>query len=66
MVPIPPLDGSRLVMGLLPNSLARVYGSAEPYGIFIVMMLLYFGLFARVVLPVILIVGEWLGISFSV
>ena len=51
MVPIPPLDGSRLVMGLLPNRQARAYSRLEPYGVFIVFALLPLGLFQRIVLP---------------
>ena len=39
MIPIPPLDGSRLVMGLLPRQLAVPYSRLEPYGIFIVILL---------------------------
>ncbi len=40
LIPIPPLDGSRIVAGLLPNSLARQYMYLEPFGIFIVIFLL--------------------------
>lgn len=51
MVPIPPLDGSRLVMGLLPARQALAYSRLEPYGVFIVFALLPLGLFQRIVLP---------------
>jgi len=64
MVPVPPLDGSRLVMGLLPNHLARSYSRLEPFGILIVFILLFFGLFDKVVLPVILLIGNFLGVPF--
>ena len=36
MIPIPPLDGGRVAVGLLPNSLARPLARLEPYGIFII------------------------------
>ena len=36
LLPIPPFDGSRIVMGLLPAPLARVYGKIEPYGLIVV------------------------------
>lgn len=36
MIPIPPLDGSRVAVGLLPDGLARPLARIEPYGIFIV------------------------------
>lgn len=45
LIPIPPLDGSRIVMGFLPPRMAYNYSRLEPYGIFIVIMaLLVFGL----------------------
>ncbi len=63
MIPVPPLDGSRLVMGLLPNSLARPYASLEPYGILIVLLLLSSGLLNGIILPAILILAHLLGIE---
>lgn len=43
MMPIPPLDGSRVVAGLLPTSLARKYLYLEPFGFIIVIVLLQSG-----------------------
>ncbi|WP_426190621.1 site-2 protease family protein [Massilia sp. DWR3-1-1] len=40
LLPIPPLDGSRVVYALLPNRLAAQYAKIEPYGMFIVLGLL--------------------------
>lgn len=45
LTPIPPLDGSRLILSLLPNSLAYQYAKLERFGIIIVLVLLNFGLF---------------------
>jgi len=36
MLPIPPLDGSRVVLGLLPNELARAYQHLFRYGLLLV------------------------------
>jgi Zn-dependent protease len=36
LLPIPPFDGSRIVMGVLPGPLARVYGRLEPFGLLVV------------------------------
>ena len=44
-IPIPPLDGSRLLTSLLPYRAARWMHSVEPYGILILFILLYFKLF---------------------
>jgi Zn-dependent protease len=41
MLPIPPLDGGRVAVGLLPRALASRLAEVEPYGFFIVMALLY-------------------------
>ena len=65
MIPIPPLDGSRLVMGLLPRKIGMHYGRLERYGIFIVFALLPFGLFHKIVLPITFVCGRLLGVQFQ-
>jgi len=35
MIPLPPLDGGRVLTGLLPGPLAYKFSRVEPYGIFI-------------------------------
>jgi len=40
LIPIPPLDGGRVLTSLLPQSLAYPYSRIEPYGLFIIMGLL--------------------------
>ena len=59
LIPIPPLDGSRIVMGILPTPYAEKYAKLEPFGIIIVFVLLYLGLFdtiLRVVLRLVMLV----------
>ncbi|MGE0269087.1 MAG: site-2 protease family protein [Candidatus Omnitrophota bacterium] len=63
MVPIPPLDGSRLVMGLLPNKIASVYSRLEPFGILIVFVLLPFGLYSKIIWPIVTISANYLGVQ---
>lgn len=41
MLPLPPLDGGRVAVGLLPRTPARMLSALEPYGIFIVLGLFY-------------------------
>lgn len=65
MIPIPPLDGSRLVMGLLPDRLSVHYMRLERYGILLVILLLYFGIFESVIIPVVDYCGNLLGVSFQ-
>lgn len=40
MIPILPLDGGRVLTGLLPNKLAYLFSRTEPYGMFVVFSLL--------------------------
>jgi len=44
MFPLPPLDGGRILVGLLPNQLAYTVSRVEPYGFFIVLALVLTGL----------------------
>ncbi len=41
LLPIPPLDGGRIAVGLLPENLARAWGSIERAGILIVILLVF-------------------------
>ncbi|BCL59599.1 protease [Desulfomarina profundi] len=52
-LPIPPLDGSRILTGLLPDDLARSYMQVERYGFIIILLLAFSGLLSRVILPII-------------
>ena len=62
MVPIPPLDGSRVLSSLLPAQLAYYYNRLEPFGIIIVILLLNFGL-QGYLYPAIQQVGLWIGVQ---
>jgi Zn-dependent protease len=52
LLPIPPLDGGRVISSLLPNKLSYQYDQLEPYGLFILVGLLLLGVFQNVVLPI--------------
>jgi len=43
LIPIPPLDGSKILMGFTPESVNRVLYQIEPFGFFIVLGLLLLG-----------------------
>lgn len=53
LVPIPPLDGSRVVYWLLPDRQAAAYYRLERYGFLIIIALFYFGILGRIISPVI-------------
>lgn len=48
LIPLPPLDGSRVVYALAPESVQRVMRDIEPYGLFIIFALVLLGGFASV------------------
>lgn len=56
LFPLPPLDGGRVVTSMLPNALAYRFAKIEPYGFFILLALLWFGVLSFWVQPVM-----WLG-----
>ncbi|HLV01535.1 MAG TPA: site-2 protease family protein, partial [Acidobacteriota bacterium] len=52
LLPIPPLDGSWILSGLLPDSFSRLFDLIRPYGFLILVMLLYLGVFGKILGPV--------------
>jgi Zn-dependent protease len=43
LIPIPPLDGSKILMGFLSQRLQYALSRLEPYGFFVIIALLYLG-----------------------
>jgi Zn-dependent protease len=41
LLPIPPLDGGRVLVGVLPEAASRRVAALEPYGMMIVLLLLF-------------------------
>jgi Zn-dependent protease len=53
LVPLPPLDGGRIVTGLLPGRLSWQFSRIEPYGFFILIALLATGILGEILGPAI-------------
>lgn len=53
MIPIPPLDGGRVLAGLLPSRQALSFEKIEPFGFIIVIILIYTGIAGKLIMPVI-------------
>ena len=54
MIPIPPLDGGRVMVGMLPDKQSRFLSQVEPFGFLIVMFLVFmnpFGIMTRIFHP---------------
>ena len=47
LFPLPPLDGGRILVGLLPHKQAELVSRIEPYGFFIVMGLVLMGIVSK-------------------
>lgn len=62
LIPIPPLDGSRVLMGLLPANLAYEYSKIERFGFLIIILLLMLGLIHQIVLPIVFGLSRIMGV----
>lgn len=51
LLPIPPLDGSRVVSSILPIKLSMLYDQLEAFGFWILILLLFTGLLTPIILP---------------
>jgi Zn-dependent protease len=63
LIPIPPLDGGRVLVGLLPKKQAYALSKIEPYGFLIVLALLYFNILDRFLYYPIVVILRFLGIN---
>lgn len=67
LLPLPPLDGGRVLNGVLPEAWARQVDRIEPYGLFVIVLLMATGWLGRMMAPLLsvaesLVLGA-LGIS---
>jgi Zn-dependent protease len=53
LFPLLPLDGGRILTGLLPNKMAYAFSRTEPYGMLILMALLFTGVFGKFMGPLV-------------
>ncbi|GAB6888437.1 site-2 protease family protein [Desulfothermus okinawensis JCM 13304] len=52
LIPIPPLDGSNMVIAVLPRDMAISYGKIGRYGIIIIFILFLTGIVQKAILPI--------------
>ena len=65
LIPIPPLDGSRMLSAILPHKYLEAYNKIQPYGFIIIVALLYSGILRKLIYGVMLFVVKYLGINIS-
>ena len=56
LLPVPPLDGSRVLAGFLPDPLAWKFSRLDQYGLIILLLLMVSGLLGKVMWPPVMIV----------
>ncbi len=62
LIPLPPLDGGRVMVGLLPQKQSELLARIEPFGFILVILLIFFTDLYRVVLaPVILTLVDFMA-----
>ncbi len=52
LIPVPPLDGGNILIGVLPASMVGVVERIRPYGILVLYGLMFSGALARIIYPV--------------
>lgn len=54
LLPLPPLDGGRMAVSLLPHRMAHHFARIEPYGFMILLLLLFTGMLGTIIGPFIM------------
>lgn len=65
LIPVPPLDGSRVLAGFLPDPLAWKFGRLEQYGLMILLLLMVTGILGKIMLPPVSIVESMIYRMFG-
>jgi Zn-dependent protease len=65
LFPLPPLDGGRIAVSLLPQHLAWRYAQLERFGFPILLILLFTGILSSVLTPLMLLVGSLIEFVFQ-
>jgi len=60
LVPVPPLDGSKILAGLLPREMAYQMERLEPYGFIVLILLLFSGVINYIIYPPIHLIASLL------
>ena len=64
LLPIPPLDGGRVVAGILPPNLAMPFMQLERFGMVIILLLLVSGILGKILWPIVLYFVNIIGFIF--
>lgn len=62
LIPIPPLDGSRVIAGILPRPLDYYYLLIEPFGFVIILVLYFTGVLFRWIIPIMNLLAGFISV----
>ncbi|MFD0913224.1 site-2 protease family protein [Methylophilus luteus] len=62
LLPLPPLDGGRIAVSLLPMKAAIAFSSVERYGMLILIALLFTGILGMILTPALRFFQHWLAV----
>ncbi len=65
LLPVPPLDGGRIVVSLLPLRAAVKFAQLERYGLFILLGLLFLGILDKILRPFLALTYTFLMALFN-
>jgi len=65
LIPVPPLDGSRVVAGFLPDPLAWKFARIEQYGLIILLLLMVSGILGKIMWPPVVMVQNMIYRMFG-
>lgn len=65
VLPLPPLDGGRILTSLLPPKIAWQFSRIEPYMFFVIVILMLTGLLSYIIVPPVLYLTHWISSLFS-
>jgi Zn-dependent protease len=64
-IPLPPLDGGKILAGLLPKRAAYQFSMLEPYGFFILIILMFTGVLSSIMGPFVNLLITFIGSIFG-
>jgi Zn-dependent protease len=64
LIPLPPLDGGRIAVSLLPNNLAIKYAQIERYGFIILIILLFTHILDKIMWPFVMLILQTIAKVF--
>lgn len=64
-IPIPPLDGGRVLVNMLPHRIALQVSRIEPFGFIILVILMFSGVLSWIISPIIELLASWIMALFG-